>query len=59
MIFFYVFSYDLDLFLNKRNHLTADTVRKIFCLRSWFEIGNDCTKEKIKTIADAFGKCTK
>jgi len=32
MIFFYVFSYDLDLLLSKRNHLIADTVRKIFCL---------------------------
>jgi len=60
MIFFYVFFYDLDLLVSKRNRLTADTIHKIFCLRSWIKIGNDCTKKKkIKPIADVFGKCTK
>jgi len=53
----YVFSYNPDLLVSKRNRLTA-TVRKIFCLRAWLKFGkHDCTKEK--NIADAFGECIK
>jgi len=33
-----VFSYNLDLFISNRNHLTTDTIRKItFCLRAWLK----------------------
>jgi len=45
-----VFSYS-DLLVSKRNRLTSDTIRKMFCLRTWLKFGKYYyTKEKMRII---------